>query len=70
MSTETVTYSDIQQALERCMSAEPADGIEYRLSKDASLLGDILGDMIYRRLVEIGTGELAEKHLDALRRWK
>jgi len=69
-STETaISYMDIQQALERCMAAEPVTGQEYGLSRDASLLGDILGEMIWRKLDEIPVTVMEGRHLEALNRW-
>lgn len=65
----TIGYMDIQQALERCMAAEPAIGKEYGLSRDASLLGDILGEMIWRRIDAVPLKVIEGEHLDALVRW-
>lgn len=69
MNTNTFNYTDIQAALERCMNAEPAEGKEYGLSRDASLLGDIIGEMIWRKLDAIPVRSVTGKHLDALNRW-
>lgn len=60
---------DIQQALERCMATEPVTGKEYGLSRDASLLGDILGEMIWRKLDKIPMRVIEGKHLEAVSRW-
>lgn len=72
MNTETrevISYSTIQQALERCMQVEPVEGKECGLSRDASLLGDILGEMIWRKLNEIPMSVIEGKHLEAVERW-
>lgn len=72
MSMEThdvISFSGIQQALERCMKVEPAEGKECGLSSDASLLADILGEMIWRRLNEIPMRVIGGKHLEAVGRW-
>lgn len=65
----SISYMDVQRALERCMAAEPVTGKEYGLSRDASLLGDILGEMIYRRLDVIPLRFIEGGHLDAVNRW-
>lgn len=64
-----VAYMVIQRALERCMASDPPAGIEHRLGPDASLLGDILGEMIYRKIDVIPLSAVSGKHLDALNRW-
>lgn len=72
MNTNTqtsISYTSIQQALERCMAAEPVNGKECGLSRDASLLGDILGEMIWRKLDEIPMSVVEGKHLEAVGRW-
>lgn len=66
---EVVSFSDIQHALERCMAAEPVTGKEYGLSRDASLLADILGEMIWRKLNEIPMRVVGGEHLEAVSRW-
>lgn len=73
MNTEMpdiLSYSDIQQALERCMAAEPVAGAEYALSKDASRLADILGEMIYRKADTLAVADVSEKAQAAFNRWK
>lgn len=67
--SEIVSYHAIQTALERCMVAQPPEGIEFGLSRDASLLGDIVGEMIWRKLDEIPMNIVTGKHLEALNRW-
>lgn len=67
---ENINYWDIQHALERCMASNPTDGIEHRLSKDASLLADILGEMIYRKVESLPVNGIAEKRIEAFMRWK
>lgn len=69
MEPSVFTYSEIQQALEKCMAANPPTGVECGLSLDASLLGDILGEMIYRRLDEVPAAVITGKHLETLNRW-
>lgn len=69
MANETIPYMTIQAALERCMAADPPSGPECGLSQDASLLGDILGEMIWRKLVNVPASAITGKHLDALNRW-
>lgn len=69
MEPSTFTYPEIQQALERCMAAEPPHGVECRLSRDASLLGDILGEMIYRKLDSVLASAITGKHFETLERW-
>lgn len=66
---EMVALSDIQLAIERCMSASPPVGLECRLSKDANLLAEIFGEMIYRKLNEIHIRVLSGEHLEVYRRW-
>jgi len=69
MLYDMVSFSDIQRALERCMLAAPPSGIERKLSHDASILADILGEMIYRRLDAIPLKMLSERHRETYRRW-
>lgn len=68
--TENIAYNDVQKALERCMSAEPVAGSEYALSKDASRLADILGEMIYRKADTLAVADVSEKAQAAFQRWK
>lgn len=69
-ASENLSYWDVQHALERCMAVTPTDGVEHRLSKDASLLADILGAMIYRKVEFMPTSEIAEKRIEAFVRWR
>lgn len=69
VTTETITYLQIQQGLERCMAAEQPQGHERGLSRDASLLGDILGEMIWRRIDEAPLHAITGSHFEALVRW-
>lgn len=67
--SDTFSYHVVQAALERCMAANPPEGAEFGLSRDASLLGDIIGEMIWRKLNEIPASVVTGKHQDALNRW-
>lgn len=67
--SEIISYHAIQASLERCMAAQPPEGIECSLSRDASLLGDIVGEMIWRKLTDIPMNAVTGKHLAALNRW-
>jgi hypothetical protein len=69
-SHSDLSYQDVQRALERCMAANPAEGVECRLSKDASLLADILGDMIYRKVESLPASAIAEKRIEVFDRWR
>lgn len=69
MSNETISYMEIQGALERCMAVNPPSGPECGLSMDASLLGDIIGEMIYRNLDNISVSVVTGRHREALNQW-
>ena len=64
-----IRYLDVQRALERCRAAEPVSGKEYGLSRDASLFGDILGEMIWRKINEVPAHAVVGEHHEALVRW-
>ena len=65
-----VSYAEVQQAIARCVSAHPSTGKDLVLHRDASLLCDILGEMIYRRLDEIQASVIQGEHLVAFQRWR
>jgi hypothetical protein len=67
---EVISLKTIQQAIERCCTVNPPNGIELTLHPDANLLGDILGEMIYRKLDSIPAHIVQGEHLAALDRWK
>lgn len=69
-SNEMLEYADVQRALERCMAANPTDGAEHRLSKDASLIADILGEMIYLKVERLPSVGITEKRMQAFLRWQ
>jgi hypothetical protein len=64
-----ITYQALQHAIERCITAHPASGRDLVLHPDASVLCDILGEMIYRRLDEIPEHVVQGEHRDAFERW-
>lgn len=66
---DVLSISDIQGAIERCIAAEPPHGPERRLSKDASLLAEILGEMIYQKAENIPIEAFTGAHLEVYRKW-
>lgn len=64
-----LSFSTIQHAIERCITADPPHGLERRLSKDASMLAEILGEMIYRKVETISIETFTAAHQEAYRRW-
>lgn len=67
--SETLRFDEILGCLERCMAAEPVDGACYALSRDASLLAEIIGEMNWRRLDSIPWRVLVGEHRDVVLRW-
>jgi hypothetical protein len=61
------TLAEVQQALQRCMSAEPA--VEFALSADASRLSTVFAEMLYAKEVTRDLDQFSEKEADAYRRW-
>jgi hypothetical protein len=67
--TESIELRVVQAALSRCMADSPPKGVEHGLSRDASLLGEIIGEMIWRNAESISAIELSDSHREALTRW-
>lgn len=69
MVVDVLSISDIQGAIERCIAAEPPHGLERSLSKDASLLAEILGEMIYQKAEYIPIEAFTAAHQEVYRKW-
>lgn len=64
----TISINDIQKAIQECLASEPPkDGVF--LSRDGSLLADILGGMIARGMRSIEDSVVQGEHLEAFNRW-
>ncbi len=64
-----ITSAEIHGAIKNCLTADPPrEGVF--LSRDASLLADILGGMIARRMKAIDRSVLQGEHLEAFNRWR
>lgn len=64
-----VRLEQVQQAIQHSMSAVPPSGLDYRLSADASLLVDILGEMNYRKVAQVPLDTLDDRHQAVFQRW-
>lgn len=63
-----ITKETIASAIQASMKANPAvDGVF--ISKDTSLLADILGGMIARNIDSLPEGTIQGEHLEAFQRW-
>ena len=65
-----IRCADIEFALDSCMKAQRPTGIEFALTRDASLLAEIVAPMWYYKRTEIDISELAPEHREAFNRWK
>jgi hypothetical protein len=61
------SMTDVQQALERCMRAEPPQ--DFSLSPDSSQLATVFAEMLYGRESERPLEALTAKQLAAFNRW-
>jgi hypothetical protein len=68
-ASDVFSLATIQIAIERCCLVNPPAGAELRLHPDANLLGDILGEMFFRKLNSIPLRFVQGEHLAALKRW-
>ncbi len=69
MPTTPLTIAQLEQAINRARSREPATGSEYSLSSDVSLLGTLYGRLIFRNRFEFDPETLSAEERDALSRW-
>lgn len=64
-----ISIQDVTQAVQNCLVANPPhEGVF--LSRDASLLADILGGMIGRGMRAIEDDVLQGEHREAFLRWR
>jgi len=63
------TFSEIQAALMRCMSAEPPVGEHLALSADSNQLADVYAEMAFFRQEERSLDALKPKQRAAFERW-
>lgn len=64
-----ITSAEIHGAIQNCLTAEPPRDGAF-LSRDGSLLADILGGMIARGMKVIDGSILQGEHLEAFNRWR
>lgn len=64
-----ITSVEIYDAIRSCLTVEPPKD-ETFLSRDGSLLADILGGMIARGMKAFDEGVLQGEHLEAFNRWR
>jgi hypothetical protein len=70
MTTEVLTFAELDAALERCMRAHPAIGDERRMHPDANAMADLWAPMVLRRQVEVLVAGVDERVLSAFRQWQ
>lgn len=70
MSTSnSIPVNDLQAALARCMTAHPPKGQELKLHRDASLMADVFGVLIYEKAHLCDLAGLEDRHREAIQRW-
>lgn len=67
--SDMISIEMIYSAIQNCLTAEPPVDDVF-LSRDGSLLAEILGGMIARDLKVIDASVLQGEHLDAFNRWR
>jgi Protein of unknown function (DUF3717) len=64
-----LTIGQLEQAINRARSAQPAHGIESALSPDVAALASLYGRMIFLRLEACPTDALEPREREAIARW-
>lgn len=64
-----IAIGEIEAAINRARGAEPALGIEARLSPDVAVLGALYGRLIWARARSIDPAQLVPREREALERW-
>jgi ATP-dependent exoDNAse (exonuclease V) alpha subunit len=61
--------SEVQQALARCLDAEPPKGTHLALSPDSNQLANVFAEMIFFKEIERPRDRLTSRQLEAFTRW-
>jgi hypothetical protein len=70
MTTELLTFAELDAALERCMLAHPAIGDERRMHPDANAMANLWAPMVLRRQADVLVAGVDQRVLIAFRRWQ
>jgi hypothetical protein len=62
-----ISFAEVQAALQRCLAANPP--VNVTLCRDASLLADVFGEMLFFREQERSLAPFSEDHRAAFARW-
>ena len=69
MSGRRVTVAELEGAINRARSAQPASGAEASLTLEVSTLAALYGRLIWERRDAVGEDELSDAERIALRLW-
>lgn len=69
MNTRRVTIGEVEAAINRARSAQPAAGPESSLSLEVATLAALYGRLIWERRDAVALGEVSDAERVALRLW-
>ena len=69
MANQVLTLSELQRALDRCMTAHPPSGAELRLHADANSIAGLWALMRYEQRDAVQVAEVKPSVLEAFHRW-
>ena len=70
MTTEVLTFAELDAALESCMRAHPAIGDEHRMHPDANAMSDLWAPMVLARRSAVPIADVDGRVIEAFRRWQ
>ncbi len=68
--SHAITLNELEAAINRARTAQPASGAESSLGRDVSVLAGLYGRMIWERLERLDTDEISAPERAALNRWR
>jgi hypothetical protein len=67
--TATVTITELETAINRARTAQPASGPESSLGREVALLAGLYGRMIWERQDSLDLDALSDRERSALQSW-
>lgn len=64
-----ISLADVQSALQKCLAAHPPEGLERVLCRDASLIADVFGDMLYFKETNRPMASIRSDRMSAIEHW-